>query len=102
MVDLAQYLVGGLTAGTLYGLVALGIVLLYRSSRVLNFAHGDLATLAAFVGFTLLLRRQPPTPFPIGPQTGRGAFLPAMAGGPLAAALARGGFYFLILRPVKP
>jgi len=101
MVDLAQYLVGGLTAGTLYGLVALGIVLLYRSSRVLNFAHGDLATLAAFVGFTLLLRRQPPTPFPIGPQTGWWSFLPAMAGALLAAALAGAAFYFLIIRPVK-
>jgi len=101
MVDLAQYLVGGLTAGTLYGLVALGIVLLYRSSRVLNFAHGDLATLAAFVGFTLLLRRQPPTPFPIGPQTGWWSFLPAMAGALLVAALAGAAFYFLIIRPVK-
>ena len=101
MVDLVQYLVGGLTAGTLYGLVALGIVLLYRSSRVLNFAHGDLATLAAFVGFTVLLRRQPPTPFPIGPQTGWGAFLPAMAGALLAGALAGAAFYFLIIRPVK-
>ncbi|KRT77533.1 MAG: amino acid/amide ABC transporter membrane protein 1, HAAT family [Armatimonadetes bacterium CSP1-3] len=101
MVDLVQYLVGGLTAGTLYGLVALGIVLLYRSSRVLNFAHGDLATLAAFVGFTLLLRRQPPTPFPIGPQTGWWSFLPAMAGALLAGALAGAAFYFLIIRPVK-
>ncbi len=101
MVDLAQYLVGGLTAGTLYGLVALGIVLLYRSSRVLNFAHGDLATLAAFIGFTLLLRIQPPTPFPIGPQTGWWSFLPAMAGALLAAALAGAAFYFLIIRPVK-
>ena len=101
MVELAQYLVGGLTAGTLYGLVALGIVLLYRSSRVLNFAHGDLATLAAFVGFTLLLRRQPPTPFPIGPQTGWWSFLPAMAGALLVAALAGAAFYFLIIRPVK-
>jgi len=101
MVDLVQYLVGGLTAGTLYGLVALGIVLLYRSSRVLNFAHGDLATLAAFVGFTLLLRRQPPTPFPIGPQTGWWSFLPAMAGALLVAALAGAAFYFLIIRPVK-
>jgi len=101
MVDLVQYLVGGLTAGTLYGLVALGIVLLYRSSRVLNFAHGDLATLAAFVGFTVLLRRQPPTPFPIGPQTGWWSFLPAMAGALLAGALAGAAFYFLIIRPVK-
>ena len=101
MVDLVQYLVGGLTAGTLYGLVALGIVLLYRSSRVLNFAHGDLATLAAFVGFTVLLRRQPPTPFPIGPQTGWWSFLPAMAGALLVAALAGAAFYFFIIRPVK-
>src|SRR3972149_57119 len=101
MVDLVQYLVGGLTAGALYGLVALGIVLLYRSSRVLNFAHGDLATLAAFVGFTVLLRRQPPTPFPIGPQTGWWSFLPAMAGALLAGALAGAAFYFLIIRPVK-
>src|SRR3990170_993041 len=97
MVDLVQYLVGGLTAGTLYGLVALGIVLLYRSSRVLNFAHGDLATLAAFVGFTVLLRRQPPTPFPIGPQTGWWSFLPAMAGALLAGALAGAAFYFVVI-----
>src|SRR3972149_11331454 len=101
MVDLVQSLVGGLTAGTLYGLVALGCVLLYRSSRGLNFAPGDLATLAAFVGFTVLLRRQPPTPFPIGPQTGWWSFLPAMAGALLAGALAGAAFYFLIIRPVK-
>ncbi len=55
MVDLMQFVVGGLAVGTLYGLVALGIVLLYRSSRVLNFAHGDLATLGAFIAFTLLV-----------------------------------------------
>src|SRR3972149_1751035 len=101
MVDLVQYLVGGLTAGALYGLVALGIVLLYRSSRVLNFAHGDLATLAAFVGFTVLLRRQPPTPFPIGPQTGWGSFLPALAGGPPGGAPARAAVSFLILPPLR-
>src|SRR3972149_10195896 len=101
MVDLAQYLVGGLTAGTLYGLVALGIVLLYRSSRVLNFAHGDLATLAAFVGFTLLLRRQPPTPFPIGPHTGWGAVLPAIGGALPAGGPAGPAIYFLILPPLK-
>ncbi len=101
MVDLGQYLVGGLTAGTLYGLVALGIVLLYRSSRVLNFAHGDLATLAAFVGFTLLRRIQPRTVLPIVPQATWWTFLPAMAGSLLVAALVGVAFYFLIIRPVK-
>src|SRR5439155_1280127 len=35
-------------------LVALGVVLIYRSTRVLNFAHGDIATLATFVSFSLL------------------------------------------------
>jgi len=34
--------------------VALGVVLIYRSTRVLNFAHGDVATLGTFVAFSLL------------------------------------------------
>jgi branched-chain amino acid transport system permease protein len=52
-----QYTLTGLSAGSLYALVALGIVLIYRSTRVLNFAHGDIATLATFVAFSLLSRR---------------------------------------------
>jgi len=49
-----QYSLTGLSAGSLYALVALGIVLIYRSTRVLNFAHGDVATLGTFVAFSLL------------------------------------------------
>jgi branched-chain amino acid transport system permease protein len=83
----AQYVVGGLAAGSLYALVALGIVLLYRSSRVLNFAHGEIATLAAFVAFTLLGRALP-------------FALSIMAG--LTAAAAVGAVFFLaVLRPAK-
>ncbi|HET8575740.1 MAG TPA: branched-chain amino acid ABC transporter permease [Methylomirabilota bacterium] len=52
-----QYSLTGLSAGSLYALVALGIVLIYRSTRVLNFAHGDIATLATFVSFSLLSNR---------------------------------------------
>ena len=52
-----QYSFTGLSAGSLYALVALGIVLIYRSTRVLNFAHGDIATLATFVAFSLLSNR---------------------------------------------
>jgi branched-chain amino acid transport system permease protein len=51
---LIQYVLTGLSAGSLYALVALGIVLVYRSTRVLNFAHGDIATLGTFVAFALL------------------------------------------------
>ena len=49
-----QYSLTGLSAGSLYALVALGVVLIYRSTRVLNFAHGDVATLGTFVAFSLL------------------------------------------------
>jgi branched-chain amino acid transport system permease protein len=51
-----QYAASGLAAGSLYSLVALGLVLIYRSTRVLNFAHGDLATLGTFVAFALVSR----------------------------------------------
>jgi branched-chain amino acid transport system permease protein len=43
-----QYCVSGLSIGSLYALVALGVVLIYRSTRILNFAHGDLATAGTF------------------------------------------------------
>jgi branched-chain amino acid transport system permease protein len=56
MEKLLQYGLTGLSAGSLYAMVALGIVLIYRSTRVLNFAHGDVATLATFTAFTLLTR----------------------------------------------
>ncbi len=49
-----QYVLSGLSAGSLYALVALGIVLVYRATRVLNFAHGDVATLGTFVAFALV------------------------------------------------
>ena len=57
MEKLLQYSFTGLAAGSLYALVALGIVLIYRSTRVLNFAHGDIATLATFVSFSLLTNK---------------------------------------------
>jgi len=40
-------LIIGLTTGLTYGLLAVGIVLIYRTSRVLNFAQGDLGALVA-------------------------------------------------------
>ena len=57
MEKLLQYSLSGFSAGSLYALVALGIVLVYRSTRVLNFAHGDIATLATFVSFSLLTNK---------------------------------------------
>ncbi len=56
---LLQYVFAGLSGGSLYALVALGLVLIYRSARVLNFAHGDIATLGTFVAFTVVTRGLP-------------------------------------------
>jgi branched-chain amino acid transport system permease protein len=48
--------VSGLTAGSLYGLVAIGFNILYRPTKVFNFAQGDLVMLGA-MGAALLMAR---------------------------------------------
>ena len=48
MIDFAfflEVLVGGLLAGTMYALVALGFVLIYKASGVFNFAQGAICLL---------------------------------------------------------
>jgi branched-chain amino acid transport system permease protein len=47
-------IMAGLATGSIYGLVALGIVLIYRSTDVLNFAQGEMALLVTFVGWSLI------------------------------------------------
>ena len=44
-----ETLLGGLMAGMLYSLVALGFVLIYKATELVNFAQGDLLMLGAFV-----------------------------------------------------
>ena len=47
----------GLVRGTLYGVIGLGIVLIFKSQRVINFAQAEIATFAAFMlyfGLTVL------------------------------------------------
>ena len=53
---LADLVVSGLTAGSLYGLVAVGFNILYRPTKVFNFAQGDLVMLGA-MGSAVLLSR---------------------------------------------
>ena len=44
-----QLLIQGLSVGFLYALAALGFVMIFKSSSVLNFAHGDLLSIGAFI-----------------------------------------------------
>lgn len=54
MSDFLGLVWAGMVSGCLYAMGAVGIVLIYKSSNVVNFAHGNLAGLAAFLvfGFT--------------------------------------------------
>ncbi|MEJ2101186.1 MAG: branched-chain amino acid ABC transporter permease [Desulfobacterales bacterium] len=54
MTQFWQYVVSGLSTGSIYALVALGLALIYRSTRILNFAHGDISTAGTFFAFTLI------------------------------------------------
>jgi branched-chain amino acid transport system permease protein len=50
----AQLTVNGIAVGAIYALVALGIVLIYKATEVLNFAHGDLLVVSAFSAWGLI------------------------------------------------
>jgi branched-chain amino acid transport system permease protein len=48
-----QLVVSGIVVGSIYALSALGFVLIYKSSRVLNVAHGQLIAAGAFITYAL-------------------------------------------------
>jgi branched-chain amino acid transport system permease protein len=50
---LAQAIVSAIAAGAVYGLIAIGFSLTYRTTRVLNFGQGDLAVFAGYVAYSL-------------------------------------------------
>lgn len=49
-----QVLITGLGQGCLYGLIALGFVLIYKATEIVNFAQGDLLMLGAFSAVTFI------------------------------------------------
>lgn len=54
-VQVVQLLLQGMSVGAIYALVALGLVLGYKATETLNFAHGDLLMLGAFLGWWLVV-----------------------------------------------
>ena len=88
MESFLQALVSGLAAGSIYALIALGLVLLYRTTNILNFAHGEFGLLGTFLAFVLLSSLNIPYGL---------SFVLS-----LVAALLLGGFVSLVLvRPGK-
>lgn len=87
MANFWQYVISGLATGATYALVALGLALIYRSSRILHFAHGDITTAGTFVAFTLLGLK---LPYLVA------FFLALLFGAALAMS-----FYFCVLIPAQ-
>jgi len=52
--EVLQLLISGISQGCVYGLVALGFVLIYKATEMVNFAQGDLMMFGAFVAYTFL------------------------------------------------
>jgi branched-chain amino acid transport system permease protein len=52
--EFAQQVVAGLASGSIYATLALAIVIIYRSTGVVNFAQGELATFTTFIAWTLV------------------------------------------------
>jgi len=50
-----QIVVSGIVVGSIYALAALGLVLVYKSSRVANFAHGQIIAAGAFITYFLTM-----------------------------------------------
>jgi branched-chain amino acid transport system permease protein len=49
-----QYLINGLTVGSFLALIALGYTMIYGIIRLINFAHGDVFMIGAFVGYAVV------------------------------------------------
>ena len=52
--EFLSYLVSGISLGSIYALIALGYTMVYGIAKMLNFAHGDVIMVGAFVIFTVI------------------------------------------------
>jgi len=53
---LIQVLIAGITIGSIYSLIALGVVLIFKSSGVINFAQGSMVMVGAFITYALVVQ----------------------------------------------
>ncbi|MBS3919321.1 MAG: branched-chain amino acid ABC transporter permease [Deltaproteobacteria bacterium] len=56
MENILNYIIAGLANGCIYSLVAIGFVLIYKSSGILNFAQGTIVILNAFVFYSFTIQ----------------------------------------------
>ncbi|MBI4571145.1 MAG: branched-chain amino acid ABC transporter permease [Chloroflexi bacterium] len=81
-----QQAVTGISIGSIYAIVALAVVLIYRSTGVVNFAQGEMAMFTTFISWTFLLRMD---------------FWPALLLTVLVAFFIGGAIEMVVMRPVE-
>ena len=52
----SQQIISGIASGSLFAILALAIVMIYRSTSVLNFAQGELAMFTTFISWSFMTR----------------------------------------------
>jgi len=55
-----QFLINGIMVGGIYALIALGLVMIYKSTRIFNFAVGDLIMVGGFIAWEFMNAGAPP------------------------------------------
>jgi branched-chain amino acid transport system permease protein len=55
MIELTNYLINGTLIGLLYALIAMGFVVIYRASKVFNFAQGELVVFGGFLVWWMIM-----------------------------------------------
>ena len=56
MFDLPQQIINGLSLGSIYALIAIGYTMVYGIIGLINFAHGEIYMIGAYVGITTIVR----------------------------------------------
>lgn len=91
-----EVIVFGIQRGAVFSLVGLGLALVYRSTRILNFAQGELGTVPAFFAFLVM------THFKVAgdPEVHRGLLLPAIVVAVVVGAVLGVVLYAVVIRPL--
>jgi branched-chain amino acid transport system permease protein len=83
-----QYLISGITLGSVYALVGLGFTIIYAVTKIINFAQGEFVMLGGLLSFTLIHRAGLP-------------LVPALIFAILIAAAVGAAMYLLAIRPPR-
>lgn len=88
MADFLMVLIGGLKFGAIYSLSALGIVLIHKATRVVNFAHGAFVLVGAYSTYYIV-------------EVAQLGYWPAYVVSPLAVGMLACIIEYVALRPIR-